>query len=276
MTKPRIAFIGAGNMAASLIGGLIADGYPSDALWVSCPTQSHLDAMTERYQIHATLDNSIAAAKADIIVFAVKPQVLQAVALELASIVSDKKPLVVSVVAGVREKLIANWLGGDVAIVRCMPNTPALVSASATALYANAHVSEVQRERAESILQAVGLTLWLDDESKLDVVTALSGSGPAYFFLLMEALQEAGTQLGLSEEEARLLVLQTGLGSTRMAMESQHQLSDLRQRVTSPGGTTERALEALASHHFKDVILDAIQVASLRATELSDMYEDED
>lgn len=175
----------------------------------------------------------------------------------------------ISVAAGIREENLQTGLGGYVAIVRCMPNTPALIGAGATALYANSYVDAKQHQLAESILRAVGITLWLENENDMDAVTALSGSGPAYFFLVIEALQAAGEKLGLSSETARLLTLQTAFGAARMALESSHSAEKLRQQVTSPGGTTAAALNVLEKEKLRDIFMHALEAACLRSKELA-------
>jgi pyrroline-5-carboxylate reductase len=212
----------------------------------------------------------VAAARAGIIVLAVKPQVMQDVAGELAATVAAHRPLVISIAAGVRESTLRAWLGDGTAIVRTMPNTPALVQSGATALYANPAVSEEQRSHAESIMRAVGLALWVEGEEQLDAVTALSGSGPAYFFLLMEAMQAAGSKLGLPADTARLLALQTAFGAAKMALESPEDPATLRRRVTSPGGTTERAISVFQEHGFEDLVERAMEAAAGRSRELAE------
>lgn len=271
MSEYQVAFIGAGNMGASLAGGLISDGFKPDKVWMSGPTLSKLEKLQERINVNITIDNKEAAQKADVIVFCVKPQVLKTVCLELSDIISKNHPLVISVAAGVRESLINSWFGGGASIVRCMPNTPALIGAGATALFANKKVNDVQHELAETIMRSVGMTLWMDQEEKLDAVTALSGSGPAYIFLVIEAMRDAGKKLGLSEKEANLLTLQTAVGASRMALENDEDVATLRERVTSPGGTTERALSVFEKNNFKKVFFEAIEAATKRAVELSDM-----
>jgi pyrroline-5-carboxylate reductase len=272
MQNTTITFIGAGNMAHSLIGGLIADGYAATQLWATCPETEALQDLRVRFAIHTTPNNNEGAEQANIIVLAVKPPLLKTVATEIASIIQTKKPLVVSIAAGVREKDIQHWLGGNIAIVRCMPNTPALLSCGATALYANSFVSPEQKDLAESILRAVGMTVWLTAENQLDAVTALSGSGPAYFFRIMEALTEGAEQLGLSRETANLLTLQTALGAARMALESNETVTELRKRVTSPGGTTERALQIMEENNINKIFADVLRAGQQRAVELGELF----
>ena len=265
----KIAFIGAGNMAGALIGGLIADGVPPERLLAADPSADKCQALAAATGIRTLADNRAAAAEADTLVLAVKPQVLKDVATGLAEIVSQRRPLVISIAAGIRSASLQRWLGGDVALVRTMPNTPAMVQAGATVLFATPGVSEVQRERAESLMRAVGLTQWVDDEDLIDAVTALSGSGPAYFFLVMEALEDAARELGLAPEAARLLTLQTAFGAARMALESSDPPATLRRNVTSPGGTTERALGVLEDGGIRDLFSRALKAARQRSIELS-------
>ena len=270
MTDMNLTFIGGGNMASSLIGGLIADGWNPATIQTSDRDVQQLQRLASRFGIATTPDNQAAAARADIIVLAVKPQVMKSVALDLAETVARHRPLVISIAAGVRESSLRDWLGADAAIVRTMPNTPALVQSGATALFANPAVTEDQRSTAESIMRAVGLALWVEDENQLDAVTALSGSGPAYFFLLMEALQAGGCKLGLPEDTARLLALQTAFGAAKMALESPEDAAALRRLVTSPGGTTERAISVFQQHGFEELVEQAMQAAAGRSRELAE------
>ncbi len=259
-------------MARSLIGGLIADGWEPGLICVADPDERQMETLAARFPIDTTQDNQAAVEKADAVVLAVKPQIIGQVARTLAPVVGRQQPLVISIAAGIRETALRNWLGEDTAIVRAMPNTPALVQSGATALYANAGVSEDQRNLAESILRAVGLALWVEDEAMMDAVTALSGSGPAYFFLFMEALQSAGKRLGLGEETARLLTLQTAFGASKMALESSDDPATLRRRVTSPGGTTERAIGVLQQHDFEAIVRLALEAATERSRELASEF----
>ena len=241
MDHQRIGFIGGGNMASSLIGGLINNNYPSHKITVSDLSDEKLNELSSRFTVNTEKNSAALAKTVDILVLAVKPQHMQAVAEQIAGAVQESQPLVVSIAAGIREASLEGWLGGSVAIVRCMPNTPALVKTGATGLHANTHVDENQRNNTESLLRAVGITVWVDDEKELDTVTALSGSGPAYFFLVMEALEKAAIDAGLSQKTAQLLTQETALGAAKMALESSESAATLRHRVTSPGGTTEAA-----------------------------------
>jgi pyrroline-5-carboxylate reductase len=264
-----IVFIGAGNMAGALIGGLIADGMAPDRILAADPSTEKCAALSAATGIRTLSDNLAAAANAGTLVLAVKPQVLATVARELAATVQEKSPLVISIAAGIRCDSLQSWLGGGAALVRAMPNTPALVQSGATALYATPGVSARQREQAESLLRAVGITCWLDEESLMDAVTALSGSGPAYFFLVMEALEDAARAMGMDQGTAHLLTLQTALGAARMALESSEPPGVLRQRVTSPGGTTERAIGVLKDGGLEALLASALEAARARSVELS-------
>ncbi len=269
MTYDKIAFIGGGNMARSLVGGLIAGGCPPARLRVADPQAEQLDYLRNKFGVHVTADNADAVAGAEIVVLAVKPQIMHVAATAIRAAVETQGTLVISIAAGIDVPALQRWLGADTAIVRCMPNTPALVRAGATALYANPRVTEAQREKAESILRAVGIVQWVEEESLMDAVTALSGSGPAYFFLLMEILENAGKGLGLPADTARLLTLQTAYGAAKMALESADSAAALRERVTSPGGTTQAALEVLEAGDLRDQFKQALKAARDRGRTLS-------
>lgn len=264
-----IGLIGGGNMAASLIGGLLTDGLPLSRIRVAEPSSARQQFLATRFGLRAEADGPAVATEADILVLAVKPQVMQAVARELAPALSQRKPVVISIAAGIRTADLQRWLNGYGAIVRAMPNTPALIQAGATGLYATPTVTPAQRAAAESVLRSVGLTCWVDDEQLIDSITALSGSGPAYFFLLMEALQAAGQKLGLDRDTAGLLTLQTAFGAAKMALESNELPGALRAQVTSPGGTTEQALKTFIEGKLPELVERAVHAAALRADELA-------
>ena len=267
---PRITFIGAGNMARSLLAGLVHGGYERERLLATDRNADIRAQISAQLGIATTDDNAQAAHWADIVVLAVKPQHLQAICREIGPAVQAHRPLILSIAAGIRIQDIDRWLGGGLPVVRTMPNTPALVQTGATGLYANAAVSQQQKDMAESIMRAVGITVWVEAEPLLDAVTALSGSGPAYFFMFMEAMEQAGTELGLSREQSHLLTLQTALGAAKMAMESGEACNTLRQRVTSPGGTTEQALKVFDKAQCADTVKQAMAAACLRAQVLAD------
>ena len=269
MTSPQIAFIGGGNMASALIGGLVKQGFAADRIVATDPLPAALDKLKNVAPVRTTADNLEAVANADMIVLAVKPQVMKQVLQPLADIVQQRKPLIISIAAGIEITSIARWLGGDLPIVRCMPNTPALVQLGATGLFANAQVNTEQKKLADSILRAVGIALWVDSEAQLDAVTAVSGSGPAYFFLVMEAMRDAGVKLGLSPNVAEQLTLQTALGAARMAVDSDVDVVELRRRVTSPNGTTERAIASFESDNLRVLFERALDACDARSRELA-------
>jgi len=273
MNTKKIGFIGGGNMASSLISGLIASGHSPQQLWVSDVNPDTLNALAKNLKVNISASNDALINDVDVVVLAVKPQVLKAVAESAAAQIQQKKPLVVSIAAGITQNSLSLWLGAGVAIVRCMPNTPALVLTGATALHANKNVTAEQRNQAENILRAVGISLWVDNESDLDAVTAVSGSGPAYYFLLMEAMEKAALEMGLSEHMARLLVQQTALGAAKIALESSESPEQLRQRVTSPGGTTQRAIETFQQGGFSELVGKALRAARDRSIEMSNPAE---
>ena len=266
-----IGFIGAGNMARSLAAGLMKNGWPRGRLLLADPDAMQRQTVEQALKVRTNADNAAIAARADILVLAVKPQVLREVAQPLAAAVQRKRPLVISIAAGVRIGDVERWLGGRLALVRAMPNTPALVGSGATGLYANDAVDRAMRAQAESILRTVGVTAWVATEDELDVVTALSGSGPAYFFLIMEALERAAIEQGLAPEQARLLTLETAYGAAKMALEGAEEPASLRTRVTSPGGTTERAIEVLQRGDIAGLLGTALRAATQRARELAQL-----
>lgn len=269
MKTRTIGFIGGGNMATSLMSGLIASGHSPQQIWVSDTSAVALQSHRDQLNVNISTDNTEIVQEVDVVVLAVKPQILREVALQIAPVVKQKQALVVSIAAGISQTSLALWLGSDVAIVRCMPNTPALVLTGATALHANANVDEEQKDMAENILRAVGITLWVDAEAQLDAVTAVSGSGPAYFFLMMEAMETAAIDMGLDEHTARLLVQQTALGAAKIALESAESPMQLRERVTSPGGTTQKAIESFQQNGFVDMVSQALLAARNRSIEMS-------
>jgi pyrroline-5-carboxylate reductase len=270
MERERIVFIGGGNMARSLIGGLVAGGWPAERIGVTDPSPDQRKRLESRFGVTASEDNRAAVADADVIVLAVKPQLMEQVCQDLSPALAGRQPLIVSIAAGVRMEAIARWLAYDGPVVRCMPNTPSLLQAGITALFPNDRVSEDQRSTAESILRAGGSVIWVDDEKLMDTVTGISGSGPAYFFRMMEAMEEAGVARGLPREQARLLVIETALGAARMALESEDDPGTLRQNVTSKGGTTAAALETFEAGGLAELVDRAVGAAAERAAELGD------
>ncbi len=270
MLKERIGFIGGGNMASSLIGGLIADGIPPEQITVAEPNEERRATLRAHFAINVVETGAALLASTDVIILAVKPQVIHEVCSAMSAQLKGHSPLFISVAAGIQVKDINRWLGGEQAIVRTMPNTPALIRTGATGLFANAQVSKEQHELAESILRAVGVTVWVEKEDEIDIVTALSGSGPAYFFLIIELMQQSAQKLGLNEESSRLLALQTAFGATKMALESSDDCAILRHKVTSPGGTTERAIGIMLDNKLDETIDKALTGARDRARELAE------
>jgi len=266
MDNQRIGFIGAGNMARSLIGGLISSGVNADSIYAADPNSETRQSLEEDFSITTLSDNQKLNDECDVVVFAVKPQALKDVA---TAIKTKDGTLYLTVAAGIPSESLDRWLNSNNAIVRAMPNTPALVLSGASGLYANSHVSDDQKEIAESILRAVGLTVWVDKEKQLDAVTALSGSGPAYFFMVMEAMEKAGQELGLPAETARLLAIQTGFGASKLALEIEEDPAILRQQVTSPGGTTEQAIKTFEEQGLRQMFKQAMTAARDRSEELA-------
>jgi pyrroline-5-carboxylate reductase len=273
MNTQKIGFIGGGNMASSLISGLIASGHSPQDLWVSDINQDALKVLAKNLNVNTSTNNDDIINAVDVVVLAVKPQILSTVAKNATPSIQQKQPLVVSIAAGISQQSLSQWLGNNIAIVRCMPNTPALVLTGATALHANSQVTAEQHDLAENIMRSVGIALWVNDESELDVVTAVSGSGPAYYFLLMEAMEKAAIEMGMNEVTARLLVQQTALGAAKIALESSESPEQLRKRVTSPGGTTQQALETFEEGGFTALVSKALHAARDRSIEMSKQTE---
>ncbi len=263
-----IGTIGAGNMATALIEGLLATGVAPASLWASDPAPAKLQLLAAK-GVQTVTDNAVLIAACDVVIVAVKPQVMGTVVQALQPGLATKPVLLISVAAGITCERLTQWTSPTQAIVRCMPNTPALVQAGASALFANAQVNEQQKSLALTILQSVGLACWLADEKQMDAVTALSGSGPAYFFLLLEAMQAAGIELGLPPEVAKALSLQTAFGAAKLALASDVDAAELRRRVTSPGGTTEAAIRQFESEHFRAIVARALTSAAKRSAELA-------
>ena len=268
MAQQVIGFIGAGNMAMALAGGMIARGIRPARIWMSDLNAERLDEVNRLHKVHVSSDNAEIVRRADVLVLAVKPQVMETVCRDLHQALDGKQPLVISIAAGITVANLKGWLG-DVPVVRCMPNTPALVQAGATGLFADGQVSEAQRELAGQILGSVGLTFWFDQEAMLDAVTAVSGSGPAYFFLMMESMISAAEALGLDARTARQLVLQTAWGAAQLAITSESGPDVLRAQVTSPGGTTAAALAQFEQGDFRELVNRALTAARDRSGELS-------
>ncbi|MCU1762672.1 pyrroline-5-carboxylate reductase [Pseudomonas sp. 14P_8.1_Bac3] len=268
MSKTRIAFIGAGNMAASLIGGLRAKGLDAAQIRASDPGAETRGKVNAEHGIDVFADNAEAIQGADVVVLAVKPQAMKAVCEAIRPSLKPNQ-MVVSIAAGITCASMNNWLGAQ-PIVRCMPNTPALLRQGVSGLFATAEVTPEQRQQAEELLSAVGVALWLSEEQQLDAVTAVSGSGPAYFFLLIEAMTAAGVKLGLPADIAAQLTLQTALGAAHMAVSSDVDAAELRRRVTSPAGTTEAAIKSFQAGGFEALVEKALGAAAHRSAEMAE------
>ena len=271
MTFPSIAFIGGGNMVRSLVGGLVAQGCDPAGIHVAEPVDVLRESLASDFRIGTFATAAEAVVGAHVWLFAVKPQVMRTVCESLAPLAQTERPLAVSVAAGITTRQLDHWLGGGLGVVRAMPNTPALLGAGATGLFANAAVDANGRSTAEQLLAATGPTTWIEDETRMDAVTALSGSGPAYVFLLAEAMIAAGEAEGLPRGAASALTLQTILGAARMLVESGEAPEELRKRVTSPNGTTQAALDSFEHDGFRDIVARAVHAARLRGGELSAM-----
>jgi len=269
MSSPPIAFIGGGNMARSLIGGLCAAEIAPSTIQVADPEPERRAGLARDFGVTVFAEATEAVAGAETWVFALKPQVMREVCEALAKAAQRARPLVVSIAAGITSTQLEQWLGGGLAIVRSMPNTPALLGAGVTGLFANLRVDAAGRARADALLGAVGPTVWVDDEALMDAITATSGSGPAYVFLLAEAMQAAAVAEGLSAQAARRLVCQTILGAARMLVETGEDAGELRRRVTSPGGTTQAAIETFEAGGLRELVKAAIHAARVRGGELA-------
>ena len=267
-TAPRLAFIGGGNMARSLIGGLIARGVPAGHIAVAEPVAAAREALQRDFGVSVGVDAASAAGSAEGVVLAVKPQVMRDVCAAMAPALAAES-LVISVAAGITTAQLDSWLGGNRRVVRAMPNTPALLGAGAAGLFANARCGDADRRLAATVLGAVGLTAWIEDEALMDSVTALSGSGPAYLFLLAEAMADAAVRQGLPADTAHALTRQTLLGAARMLAEGDEDAPTLRARVTSPGGTTQAAIETFEAGGLHDLVQRALDAAQRRGVELA-------
>jgi pyrroline-5-carboxylate reductase len=268
-TSPTISFIGAGNMASAIIGGMLDSGFKAANIWVSAPDDNHLQSIRKQFGVSITTDNRYCAEQADMVVLAVKPQVMASVCSDIAPVVQNTRPLMVSIAAGLEASTLDEWLGGGLPLVRVMPNTPSLVGKGAAGLYANDQVRDKQKAMVESVFNSIGSALWVDDESLLHAVTALSGSGPAYFFLMLEALEEAATDAGIASETARALAIQTMAGAAEMAGRSEHDPGQLKRNVMSPGGTTEQAIQTFEEGGMRDLVKKAYSAAYKRSGEMA-------
>ncbi len=265
----NIGFIGGGNMASSLIGGLLANGFDHKRICAADPLADARNRLQQDYGIEVSASNEQALAQAETAVIAVKPNRVETVLSELQASLQSKSPLLISIAAGIQIRDIDAWAGGGLPVVRAMPNTPALIQKGISGLHANEQVTTGHKQQAETILKAVGKVVWLPKEHDLNAVTAVSGSGPAYFFYLIEAIEQAAAELGLAADTAHQLATETAVGAALLAAQSSESASVLRQRVTSPGGTTEAAVKRLDSTAVKQHIIDAVRAASDRSIEMS-------
>ncbi|VAW86359.1 Pyrroline-5-carboxylate reductase [hydrothermal vent metagenome] len=271
MIPTKISFIGGGNMAAALIAGLVKQGLSPSNILVAESSDARRNELVKQFAVQTTAHNSDAVQYADLVVLAVKPQIIPVVCSELSASLPKKSPVIVSIAAGIPTSLLTQLLGEHVPVVRTMPNTPTEIGCGATGLYAIDSVSSAQKKSAEAIMNSVGITVWVDDEALMDAITAVSGSGPAYFFQVIEAMEKAAVELGLSAEIARSLTLQTAYGATKMALESSESAATLKQRVTSPGGTTAAALNVLNNGNINNLFQQALTAAQHRAKELAEV-----
>ena len=258
-------------MASSLIGGLVAkNNEAAKHLYLFEPSQEKATELKNRYDLNLALNNEELVSNCDVVVIAVKPQALKNILIPLRSVFSEKQPLIISVVAGIRATSIEQWLEQGIALIRVMPNTPALIGKGASGLYANKNVNSDQKTVAQSILDAVGLVEWVENEDDIDSITALSGSGPAYFMLFIQGLIEASVKAGIAPETAKNLAVQTAIGSAELVLSSDIPLQNLIENVTSPNGTTEQALISFSNSNLKGIIEEAFNSARKRSTELAD------
>ena len=271
MNKTKIGFIGAGNMAQAIIGGLLNTGTPAKNIFISEPNSALGRELSANLGVEFAKDNNNLCNQCDIIVLAVKPQVMKVVLTGLEGTSLRPNAIFISIAAGLPMSLMQSWLGAAKPMVRVMPNTPALVGAGVSGLYASDEVSDEQKQAAESIMRAVGSIIWVDREELIDTVTAVSGSGPAYFFYFIEALEKAAIEGGLNAEQARLLSLETAFGASKLALESDVDAATLRERVTSPGGTTQAALDVLNARQTDASLCEAVAAAAERAKELAEI-----
>ncbi|QBM18266.1 pyrroline-5-carboxylate reductase [Marinobacter sp. JH2] len=267
--SPVISFIGAGNMASAIIGGMLDNRFEANNVWVSAPDDSHLQAVRNQFGVSVSTNNRYCVEQADIVVLAVKPQVMADVCRDIAPVVQNTRPLIVSIAAGLTADTIEQWLGGGLPMVRVMPNTPSLVGKGAAGLFANDQVSDEQKTMVQTVFESIGTALWVEDENLLHGVTALSGSGPAYFFLILEALESAATDAGVEPATARKLAIQTMAGAAEMAARSEHDPAQLKRNVMSPGGTTERAINTFEDGGMRKLVKKAYDAAFTRSEEMA-------
>lgn len=274
MTNYNVAFVGSGNMTRAIVGGLIQSRFPASHLLISEPLDSQREILADEFPgAVITDDNDTIVRDATSVVLAVKPQVLPAVCKRLAPTAQERKPLIISIAAGIHSRAIESWLGGDLAIVRAMPNQPAILRLGVTGVYANEHADAEDIGRATEILSAVGSVVMVDNEDDIDTVTAVSGTGPAYFYLLIDMLIDAGVELGLDRDAAERLAIETARGAGQLASEVNESMASLVERVRSPGGTTEAAFQSLETDKVRDIFSRAVTAARDRAVDLANAAE---
>jgi len=270
MIDKKIGFIGAGNMASAMIGGLSSVGVDADKLSIFDPNQENCKKLVNQYAVTACASNEELIKRCDVILLAVKPQAMQSILMPLATVLNEQKPLLVSIAAGISCHHIETWLSGEFAVVRVMPNTPALVNAGASGLFANERVNKEQKALSFELLTAIGSAIWVENEEDINAVTALSGSGPAYFMLFVQSLIESGVKAGLKQDAAAQLAIETCSGTAQLIQQSDVEISQLIKNVTSPNGTTEAALNSFAENHFPDIVAKAFSAALNRSVQLGE------
>lgn len=271
--QPKIAFIGAGNMTQSIVGGMVAGGYPAQRIYVSNPSQAKLDTLAERHQVNISQSNREVAEHADIVILAVKPQLMKDVCTALKENVSGlANKLIVTIAAGIRMPKYEDYLGQSLRLIRVMPNTPSLVGEGVSGLVANERATSQDKNIMTEAFANVGKVLWVSDEDELDILGAVSGSGPAYFFEFMASLQKAAVALGFDRDKAREMVQQTALGAAVMASNSELELAELRAQVTSKGGSTAKGVEVYQAADIDDISSKAVQAAVKRNQEMAKLF----
>ncbi|MCJ8312526.1 MAG: pyrroline-5-carboxylate reductase [Saccharospirillaceae bacterium] len=265
----KIGFIGAGNMAGAIIGGLVKQGFNPQDIFASNRNQEKLNNLKDSFGIQICENNQDLIAQADAIVLSVKPQGMKVLCEDIKASVQKHNNLVISIAAGLEISCIEQWLGGNIAMIRCMPNTPSLVQTGASGLFANIQTNQTQKDFAQQLFDAVGISVWVDSEYDIHAVTAISGSAPAYYFLFMQAMMQAGVKQGLTEQAARDLTVQSALGAAKMMKASDESAESLRKKVTSPGGTTQQAILSFEKNQLLDIVEQAMQACADKSVELS-------
>jgi len=265
----KLGFIGAGNMASAIIGGLVKQGFDPKDIYASDLNQHALDNLKASFGIQICVNNQELIEHTQTVVLSVKPQVLKIVCEDIKNSIQQTGNLVISIAAGLEIKTIEQWLGGNVAMVRCMPNTPALVQTGASGLFANSLSNQEQKKFAQTLFDAIGISVWVDSEDDIHAVTAVSGSGPAYYFLFIQAMIESGIKQGLNEQAAKDLTIQTALGAAKMMAASNESAESLRKKVPPPGGTTEQAILSFEKNQLLDIVEQAMQACADKSVDLS-------